>query len=353
MGTKFRNKPKFFSTSHEKKHPTIDQSNFLNDVDGKILEKINSLIAKKKFDNALEIIAERLNTFPSSTKLLQLRGVILSQQDNQQEALAVFKKILDLAPTSSSSFSNYGLALEKNGLVETAIQVYGEGLEIDPESAYLNHNLAVALAGIGKVEEALKSGKIAARNLNNKQRCVFLDRDGVINIDTDLIDRPEDLELYPYAASSIRRLNKMGFLVVVVTNQSVIARGLCTIATLDEIHKKMETELGQEGAFVEAIYFCPHHPHSGYDGEVKEYKVECSCRKPKPGMLQEAANRFNIDLTKSYLVGDSPRDIEAGARAGVETIRVKTGHGLKPHTEIPMHYVADLAAAVDLIERQS
>ena len=114
-----------------------------------------------------------------------------------------------------------------------------------------------------KVEEALKSGKVAARNLNNKQRCVFLDRDGVINIDTDLIDRPEDLELYPYAASSIRRLNKMGFLVVVVTNQSVIARGLCTMATLDEIHKKMETELGQDGAFVEAIYYCPHHPHSG------------------------------------------------------------------------------------------
>ena len=203
-----------------------------------------------------------------------------------------------------------------------------------------------------KVEEALKSGKVAARNLNNKQRCVFLDRDGVINIDTDLIDRPEDLELYPYAASSIRRLNKMGFLVVVVTNQSVIARGLCTMATLDEIHKKMETELGQDGAFVEAIYYCPHHPHSGYEGEIKEFKVECSCRKPKPGMLLEAADRFNIDLTQSYLVGDSPRDIEAGANAGVETIRVKTGHGLKPHTTVPKHYVEDLVSAVELIEDQ-
>lgn len=203
-----------------------------------------------------------------------------------------------------------------------------------------------------KVEEALKSGKVAARNLNNKQRCVFLDRDGVINIDTDLIDRPEDLELYPYTASSIRRLNKMGFLVVVVTNQSVIARGLCTIATLDEIHKKMETELGQDGAFVEAIYYCPHHPHSGYEGEIKEFKVECSCRKPKPGMLLKAADRFNIDLTQSYLVGDSPRDIEAGANAGVETIRVKTGHGLKPHTTVPKHYVEDLVSAVDLIENQ-
>ena len=150
-----------------------------------------------------------------------------------------------------------------------------------------------------KVEEALKSGKVAARNPNNKQRCVFLDRDGVINIDTDLIHRPEDLELYPYVASSIRRLNKMGFLVVVVTNQSVIARGLCTIATLDEIHKKMETELGQEGAFVEAIYFCPHHPHSGYEGEVKAYKVECSCRKPKPGMLLEAAsNNAGLSWTR-------------------------------------------------------
>lgn len=203
-----------------------------------------------------------------------------------------------------------------------------------------------------KVEEALKNGKVAARNLKHKQRCVYLDRDGVINIDTDLIDRPEDLELYPYAAESIRRLNKMGFLVVVVTNQSVIARGLCSLTTLDEIHKKMETELGQQGAFVEAIYYCPHHPHSGYEGEIKEFKVECSCRKPKPGMLLEAAERFNIDLKQSYLVGDSPRDIEAGARAGVETIRVKTGHGLKPHTEIPTHYVEDLIAAVDVIEHQ-
>ena len=95
-----------------------------------------------------------------------------------------------------------------------------------------------------KVEEAITSGKVAARNLNNKQKCVYLDRDGVINIDTDLIHRPEDFELYPYAADSIKRLNKMGYLVVVVTNQSVIARGLCTVEELSAIHKRMETELG-------------------------------------------------------------------------------------------------------------
>jgi len=203
------------------------------------------------------------------------------------------------------------------------------------------------------VEEAIRSGKVAARNLNRPQKCVFLDRDGVINIDTDLIHRPEDFELYPYASSSIKTLNKLGYLVVVVTNQSVIARGLCSIEELGEIHKKMETELGADGAYVEAIYFCPHHPHGGFEGEVKEYKIPCSCRKPSPGMLLEAQKRFNIDFSKSFLVGDSPRDIEAGAAAGVTTIRVKTGHGTKPHTAVPDHYVDSLIEAVELIANHS
>lgn len=204
-----------------------------------------------------------------------------------------------------------------------------------------------------KVEQAITSGKVAARNLKNPQKCVFLDRDGVINIDTDLIHRPEDFELYPYAAECIQTLNKLGYLVVVVTNQSVIARGLCTIEELGEIHKKMETELGEQGAFVEAIYFCPHHPHGGFEGEVKEYKIPCTCRKPSPGMLLEAKKRFNIDLNQSFLVGDSPRDIEAGEAAGVTTIRVKTGHGMKPHTAEPNHYVDSLVEAVELISQHS
>ena len=203
-----------------------------------------------------------------------------------------------------------------------------------------------------KVEEALQSGKVAARNLNQLQKCVFLDRDGVINIDTDLIHRPKDFQLYPYAAESIKKLNKMGFLVVVVTNQSVIARGLCTIKELGDIHKKMETELGADGAFVEAIYFCPHHPHGGFEGEIQEYKVKCECRKPSPGMLLQAQKRYNIDMGQSFLVGDSPRDIEAGANANVTTIRVKTGHGMKPHTTIPDHYVDTLVEAVRIIEEK-
>ena len=181
---------------------------------------------------------------------------------------------------------------------------------------------------------------------------VFLDRDGTINVERDYLYRIEDFQFIAGVPMAVRRLNEAGFLVVVVTNQSVIARGLCSLEELAEIHKKMETELGAEGAFVEAIYFCPHHPHGGFEGEVKEYKIECECRKPKPGMLLQAAERFHIDLSKSYLVGDSPRDIEAGRSAGVTTLRVKTGHGGKPATVAPDVVVEDLAAAVAWIVQQ-
>jgi len=203
---------------------------------------------------------------------------------------------------------------------------------------------------LDKVSHAIKSGKVARRNLSNKQRCIFLDRDGVINIDTDLIHRTEDFNLYPFAPEAIKRINRMGFLAVVVTNQSVLARGLCSESDLEEIHKKMETILGNEGAFVEAIYYCPHHPHGGFPEEVKELKTDCHCRKPKPGMLIDAAERFNIDLKSSFMVGDSQRDIEAGKNAGCTTIRVKTGHGLTESAVQPNYHVENLSAAVDLIE---
>jgi len=203
---------------------------------------------------------------------------------------------------------------------------------------------------LDKVSQAISSGKVARRNLEQKQRCIFLDRDGVINIDTDLIHRTEDFDLYPFAPEAIKRINKMGFLAVVVTNQSVLARGLCSEQDLEEIHKKMETVLGNYGAFVEAIYYCPHHPHGGFPEEVKELKIDCHCRKPKPGMLTDAAERFNIDLSASFMIGDSQRDIEAGKNAGCTTIRVKTGHGMTPSAVNPNYHVENLSEAVDLIE---
>ena len=200
-----------------------------------------------------------------------------------------------------------------------------------------------------KVTRDVTSGKLANRSLSKKQKAIFLDRDGVLNYDTDLIHRTEDFTLYDYTAETVKRINQSEYLAIVITNQSIIARGLTDLKGLDNIHKKMEWELGEQRAYLDAIYFCPHHPHGGFEGEVPEFKKECSCRKPKPGMILEAAERFNIDLSQSFMVGDSERDAGAGRAAGVTTIGVMTGHGVKKAEVLPEYFVANLPEAIDLI----
>ena len=167
-----------------------------------------------------------------------------------------------------------------------------------------------------EVERDLKSGKIAARNLSKKQKAIFLDRDGTINIYKGFLTKEEDFELIPGVTEAIKLVNHSGYLAIVVSNQPVIARGDCTFEELQTIHEKMETLLGKEGAFVDAIYYCPHHPDKGFEGERPEYKFDCNCRKPKPGLLLQAAKDWNIDLSQSYMIGDSTRDLEAGRNAG-------------------------------------
>lgn len=166
-----------------------------------------------------------------------------------------------------------------------------------------------------EVEEDVKSGKVKARNLKNKQKAVFLDRDGTINKYVGFLTKPEQFELIHGVADAIKKINKSGYLAIVVTNQPVIARGDCTWEELQEIHNKMETELGKEGAFVDAIYICPHHKDKGFEGERPEYKFDCDCRKPKPGLLLQAAKEFNIDLSLSVMIGDSDNDVKAGNNA--------------------------------------
>ena len=169
-----------------------------------------------------------------------------------------------------------------------------------------------------ETEKDIESGKVHARNLKNKQKAIFLDRDGTINKMVGFVTKPEQFELIEGAAEAIKAINKSGYLAIVVTNQPVIARGDCTFEELQTIHDKMETELGKVGAFVDAIYVCPHHTDKGFEGERPEYKCNCDCRKPKPGLLQQAAKDFNIDLSESYMIGDSHRDVEAGEYAGVK-----------------------------------
>lgn len=175
-----------------------------------------------------------------------------------------------------------------------------------------------------QVEEDFKKGVVQAKNLKNKQKAIFLDRDGTINKYVGFLRKEEEFELLPGVAEAIKKINKFGYLAVVVTNQPVIARGEVTFEGLETIHNKMETLLGKEGAYLDGIYFCPHHPHSGYEGEVKELKIDCDCRKPKPGMLLKAADDFNIDLSQSYMVGDGENDIKAGKAAGCKTVLLNT-----------------------------
>ena len=172
------------------------------------------------------------------------------------------------------------------------------------------------------VKQDFLSGVVSARNLANKQKAFFLDRDGTINDHVGFLRDIDDFKLIPGVAEAIRMINNSGYLAIVVTNQPVIARGEVTVEQLVEIHRKMATLLGKEGAYIDALYYCPHHPDRGFEGEVPELKIDCDCRKPKPGMLLRAAEDFNIDLASSFMIGDSERDVDAGLNAGCRAVRI-------------------------------
>lgn len=168
--------------------------------------------------------------------------------------------------------------------------------------------------------------KVESRNLRNQQKAIFLDRDGTLNKYVGFLTDIDKFELLPGVTTAIRRINEAGYLAIVVTNQPVVARGEVSVANLQRIHNKLETLLGGEGAYVDAIYYCPHHPDKGFEGERIEYKIDCQCRKPKPGMLFEAARDFNIDLSNSWMVGDGKNDILAGKAAGCKTALIGDGN---------------------------
>lgn len=145
----------------------------------------------------------------------------------------------------------------------------------------------------------------------------FLDRDGVLNFDRGYAHKPEDIEMIPGAAAAVRLLNEAGYYVIVVTNQSGVARGLYSEAAIERVHRHMQDILKAEGAHIDAFYYCPHHP----EGSVKEFAIQCRCRKPGPGMLEQAALDWPIDLGRSFLIGD--RDLDLAAAAAFQIRGVK------------------------------
>jgi len=204
---------------------------------------------------------------------------------------------------------------------------------------------------LDKVCADFQSGKIGRASLEFPQPVVFLDRDGTINEEVNHLNHPDQLHLLPGSGEAIRRLNASIYRCCIVTNQPVIARGECSLDTLQVIHNKLETLLGQQGAFVDRIYFCPHHPDKGFPGERPELKIDCDCRKPNTGMIEQAAKDFNLDRGRSWFIGDSSVDIEAARRSGIRSILVETGHaGLDHrHWAAANATVPDLAAAVSFI----
>lgn len=168
-------------------------------------------------------------------------------------------------------------------------------------------------------------GVCEKRNLKHKQKCIFLDRDGTVNKYVGFLKNTEQVELEPKAADAIRLINESEYLAVVITNQPVIARGETTFDELERIHNRLYTLLGKEGAYLDGLYYCPHHPDMGFEGEVAELKFNCECRKPKIGMLKQAEKDFNADLANSWFVGDTTMDVQTGINAGMRTIMLQTG----------------------------
>ncbi len=230
-------------------------------------------------------------------------------------------------------------------------QMLAEGMRL---AGYLSREYIKDMgtpARLEKVRKDHEGGRIAAFNIANPLPAIFLDRDGTMVKHRPWLCRAEDVVLENYAAAALKAINGSRMLAVLVTNQPVIARGECTFAELERIHGRMEHLLGLEHAHLDAIYFCPHHPHSGYAGEVPELKVDCACRKPKSALFLQAAREHNIDLAQSWMIGDSTVDIEAARRAGMRSILVETGEAGKDgkFSARPSFTAANVLEAVRII----
>lgn len=294
----------------------------------------NRMVSFHQEKKALATLFTHPNSHPYDS------GLIVAREDGEVEQWLSKE---DERPLYYKNRVNAGLHVISPKVLEMS-GIRKENIE-DGEKVDLDRQILKSLCGTGKmfcydspeyvkdmgtperfraVEEDYKKGIVKAKNLKNKQKAIFLDRDGTINKYVGFLRKEEDFELIDGVAEAVKKINKSGYLAIVVTNQPVIARGEVTFEGLEVIHNKMETLLGAEGAYLDGIYFCPHHPHSGYKREVKKLKIDCECRKPKPGMLLKAAKDLNIDLSQSYMVGDGENDIKAGKAAGCKTVLLNT-----------------------------
>jgi mannose-1-phosphate guanylyltransferase / phosphomannomutase len=267
-------------------------------------------------------------------------------------------------PTLYHNLVNAGAYLFSAQILELLTEPKQTDLEQDIIVPLINHRQSIYgyrtseyLKDIGtpdrlkQAETELKRGTVEAKNLRNKQKAIFLDRDGTINKCCGLISNHHNLVLEEEAAAAIRKINRSSYLAIVVTNQPVIARNLCDFSELKRIHQKLEVLLGEQGAYLDDLYFCPHHPDSGYPEERKELKIKCRCRKPGIAMIEQAIKRYGIDTARSWIIGDSTTDVQTGVNAGIKAILVQTGvaGGDRKYPLQPNFRAANLRDAVGYI----
>lgn len=185
------------------------------------------------------------------------------------------------------------------------------------------------------------------------ERAVFLDRDGTIIEDTGYPHERDKIKFLPRVSEAIRLLNQNGFKVIITTNQSGVARGYFTKETVQEINRYIQESLARQGATIDKMYYCPHH----VEGTIEEYRKECYCRKPNPGMIEEAIGEFDIDSRNSFVIGDKISDIEAGRRAGCKAILLVSEDSLNEEAEAAsapdLHIVTDLYQAAEWVIKSS
>lgn len=252
------------------------------------------------------------------------------------------RRIADVVRATQEKNNNKKVDLEKDVITK----------QIDAEKIFAYHSTEY-VKDIGtperlqKAEQDIKKDIPEKRNLKNKQKVIFLDRDGTINQYVGFLRFVDQMQLEPTAADAIRLINESEYLAIVITNQPVIARGEVSFQELDAIHNRMYTLLGKEGAYVDGLYFCPHHPDKGFEGEIPELKIDCDCRKPKIGMIQKAVENFNIDLSNSWFIGDTNIDVQTGINAGTRAALLKSGDPDKKENRYPVK--ADFTAE-DLLD---
>ena len=310
-----------------------DESFFLLNADAAFDVDFNRMLDFHKKHGGLVTLFTHPNSHPYDS------GLIIADKDGNVEKWLSKE---DERPQWYNNRVNAGLHVIDPKVLELSLKT----LEIDPTTGFpkdkvdLDRQILKPLCGTGnmfcydspeyvkdmgtperfyQVEADYKNGVVQAKNLYNKQKAIFLDRDGTINKYVGFLRNIDEFELIEGVSEAIKQINQSGYLAIVVTNQPVIARGEVTWEELHEIHKKMETLLGKDGAYIDGIYICPHHPDKGFEGERPEYKIDCDCRKPKPGLLLQAAKDFNIDLSQSVMIGDSENDLQAGNNAGCKS----------------------------------